>query len=49
MNDTVSPLYLVTGVAGNLGSSVAARLLADGRDVFLNFREKAPAAATASR
>ncbi len=33
MNDTVSPLYLVTGVAGNLGSSVAARLLADGRDV----------------
>ena len=27
------PLYLVTGVAGNLGSSIAARLLADGHDV----------------
>ena len=28
-----SPLYLVTGVAGNLGSSVAARLLEDGKNV----------------
>ena len=28
-----APLHLVTGVAGNLGSSVAARLLADGADV----------------
>ncbi len=27
------PLYLVTGVAGNLGSSVAARLLEDGKNV----------------
>ncbi|GAA2183859.1 SDR family oxidoreductase [Brooklawnia cerclae] len=31
--DQQPPLYLVTGVAGNLGSSVAARLLADGQDV----------------
>lgn len=33
MNNPKNALYLVTGVAGNLGSSVAARLLADGKRV----------------
>ncbi len=32
-NTPTAPLYLVTGIAGNLGSSVAAKLIADGRDV----------------
>ncbi len=32
-NSTIQTTYLVTGVAGNLGNSVAARLLADGQRV----------------
>ncbi len=33
VNNMENKIYLVTGVAGNLGSSVAARLLADGKKV----------------
>ena len=32
-NSTIQTTYLVTGVAGNLGNSVATRLLADGQRV----------------
>jgi len=31
VNNMENKVYLVTGIAGNLGSSVASRLLADGK------------------